>query len=91
MDALSSAVSFCLLKFLLKKDQIHAVNDHLREETIQGMQGMAFPRVQFSNFFLGQYAPRAFGADSPLVSPVTLLLNVELQKNPCLNKTKDTT
>ena len=30
MDALSSAVSFCLLKFLLKKDQIHAVNDYLK-------------------------------------------------------------
>lgn len=30
MDALSSAVSFCRLKFLLKKDQIHAVNDYLK-------------------------------------------------------------
>ena len=52
---------------------------------------MAFPRVQFPNFFLREYAPRAFGADSPLVSPVTLVLNVELQKNPYLNKTKDDT
>ena len=41
---------------------------------------MAFPRVQFSNFFLGEYAPRVFGAESPLVSPVTLVLNVDLQK-----------
>ena len=52
---------------------------------------MAFPRVQFSKFFLGEYAPRAFGADSPHVSPVTLVLKVELQKNPYLNKTKDDT
>ena len=52
---------------------------------------MAFPQVQFSNFFLGKYAPRTFGADSPHVSPVTLVLNVELQKNPHLNKTKDDT
>ena len=44
------------------------------------MQDIAFPRVQFSNFFLGEYALRAFGADSPLVSPVTLVLNVELPK-----------
>lgn len=28
--ALSSAVSFCGLKFLLKKEQIHAVNDCLK-------------------------------------------------------------
>ena len=41
---------------------------------------MAFPRIQFSKFFLGEYAPRAFAADSPHVSPVTLVLNVELQK-----------
>ena len=27
---LSSAVSFCELKFLLKRDQIHAVNDYLK-------------------------------------------------------------
>ena len=37
---------------------------------------MAFPRVQFPIFFLGEYAPRAF---------------VELQKDPYLNKTKDDT
>ena len=30
MDALSSAVSFCRLKFLLKKDQIYAVKDYLK-------------------------------------------------------------
>ena len=30
IDALSSAVSFCGLKFLLKKEQIHSVNDCLK-------------------------------------------------------------
>ena len=30
IDALSSAISFCGLKFLLKKEQIHAVNDCLK-------------------------------------------------------------
>ena len=51
--------------------------------SIQGIQDMAFPRVQFSNIFRGEYASgppyiiRAFGAASPLVSPVTLVLNVQ--------------
>ena len=60
--------------------------------SIQGMQDMSFPRVQFSIFFPGERAPeppyliRAFGADSTLVSPVTLVLNVQLQKTPYLDK-----
>ena len=39
---------------------------------------MAFPRVLLSKFFPGKHA---FGADSPFVSSVTLVLNVHLQKN----------
>ena len=41
---------------------------------------MAFPRVQFSKISSGGICPRipyiirAFGADSPLVSPITLCL-----------------
>ena len=60
--------------------------------SIQGMQDMSFPRVQFSIFSRGERAPeppyliRAFGADSTLVSPVTLVLNVQLQKTPYLDK-----
>ena len=60
--------------------------------SIQGMQDMSFPRVQFSIFFPGERAPeppyliRAFGADNALVSPVTLVLNVQLQKTPYLDK-----
>ena len=50
---------------------------------------MSFPRVQFSFFFFcpEKHAPeppyiiRTFGADSTLVSPVTLVRNVQLQKN----------
>ena len=48
---------------------------------------MSFPRVQFSFFFPGEHASephyiiRTFGADSTLVSPVTLVLNVQLLKN----------
>ena len=49
---------------------------------------MAFPQVQISVFFFfpGEHAPgppppiiiiRAFEADSPHVSPVTLVLNVQ--------------
>ena len=55
--------------------------------SIQGMQDMSFLRVQFSFFFPGEHAPeppyiiRTFGADSTLVSPVTLVVNVQLQKN----------
>ena len=55
------------------------------------MQDMAFLRVQFSNTFSGPTnIIRAFGADSPLVSPLTLVLNVQLQKNsiPGQNDTK---
>ena len=67
--------------------------------SIQRMQGMSFPRVQFSFFFSfpGEHAPeppniiRAFGADSRLVSPVTLVLNVQLQKTPYLDKMNDDT
>ena len=58
---------------------------------------MSFPRVQFSIFFLGEHAPeplyviRAFRADSTLVSPVTLVLNVQLQKTSYLDKMNDNT
>ena len=51
--------------------------------------------IQF--FFPRKHAPkppyiiRAFGANSTLVSPVTLVLNVQLQKNPYLDKTNDDT
>ena len=51
--------------------------------SIQGMQDMAFPRVQFLIFFSGEYTPgppsiiRVFGADSSLVSPLTLVLNLQ--------------
>ena len=37
------------------------------------------------------YIIRAFGADSTLVSPVTLVLNVQLQKTPYLDKMNDDT
>ena len=58
---------------------------------------MSFPRVQFSIFFPGKYAPepshitRAFGADSTLVFPLTLLLNVQLQRTSYLDKMNDDT
>ena len=60
---------------------------------------MSFPRVQFSIFFSGKHAHapephyiiRAFGADSTLVSAVTLVLNVQLQKTPYLDKMNDDT
>ena len=60
---------------------------------------MSFPiaRVQFSIFFPGEHAPatlyiiRAFGADSTLASPVTLVLNVQLQNTPYLDKMNDDT
>ena len=62
------------------------------------MQCMSFPRVQFSIFFFpGKHAPeppyiiRAFGADSTLVSPVTLVLNVQLQKTKYLDQMNDDT
>ena len=75
----------------LRKAQQNTHMNYLR--SIQGMQDIAFPRVQFSNIFLVEHAPelhyiiRAFEADSPLVSPVTLVLNVQLQKTPYLVKT----
>ena len=57
--------------------------------SIQGIQNMSFPRVQFSFFFFpGEHAPeplyiiRAFGADRTPVSPVTPVLNIQLQKTP---------
>ena len=56
--------------------------------SIQRMQDMSFPV---------EHAPkppniiRAFGADSTLVSPVTLVLNDQLQKTPYLDKMNDDT
>ena len=62
------------------------------------MQDISFSRVQFSFFFPGEHAPeppyiiRTFGADSTLVSPVTLVLNaVQLQKTPYLDQMNDDT
>ena len=61
------------------------------------MQDTSFPRVQFSisiSIFSGGAYPYiicAFGADSTLVSPVTLVLNVQLQKTPYLGKMNDET
>ena len=60
------------------------------------MQDISFPRVQFSIFFRGSmprtpYIIRAFGADSTLVYPVTLVLNVQLPKTPYLDKMNDDT
>ena len=57
------------------------------------MQDIAFPTVRFSNFFFaGELPQNAFGADSPpLVSPVILVLNVQLQKTPHVDKTNDDT
>ena len=61
------------------------------------MQDLSFLRVQFSFFFPGEHAPeppyiiRTFGADSTLVSLVTLVLNVHLQKTPYLDKMNDDT
>ena len=51
----------------------------------------------FNFFFHGKHVPeppyivRACGADSTLVSPVTLVLNVQLQKTPYLEKMNDDT
>ena len=59
----------------------------IKLRSIQGMQDMAFPRDQFSKKFSGEACPRTpyiirgFRADSPLVSPVTLMLNVQIQNN----------
>ena len=52
---------------------------------------MAFQTVRFPNFLRGSLLRNAFGADSPLVSPVMLVLNVQLQKTPHLDKTNDDT
>ena len=61
---------------------------------------MSFPRLHFYFiffFFPGEHSPetpyiiRAFGADSTLVSPVTLVLNVQLQKTPYLDKMNNDT
>ena len=56
---------------------------------------MAFPRVQVLKNFSGgacnpvpPYIIRAFGDDSPLVSPVTLVLNVQFQKKKFRTRTK---
>ena len=50
-----------------------------------------FRLSDFQIFLRGSLLRNAFGADSPLVSPVTLLLNVQLQKTPHLDKTNDDT
>ena len=50
-----------------------------------------FRLSDFQIFVQGSLLRNAFGADSPLVSPVTLLLNVQLQKTPHLDKTNDDT
>ena len=63
------------------------------------MQDMSFPRVQFSIFFSGWACacPRTpvynscIRADSTLVFAVTLVLNVQLQKTPHLDKMNDYT
>ena len=54
---------------------------------------MGFPTVRddFQIFSLGSISRNAFGADSPLVSPVILVLNVQLQKTPHVDKTNDDT
>ena len=58
-----------------------------------GNDGYGLSESPIFNFFKGEHAPgppcimRAFGADSPLVSPVRLVLNVQEQKNPYLDKT----
>ena len=63
------------------------------------MQDMSFPRVQFSIFFSGwacacprtQVYNSCIRADSTLVFAVTLVLNVQLQKTPHLDKMNDYT
>ena len=57
--------------------------------SIQGMEDMAFPTVcdDFQIFFLGEHTPECI----PLVSPVTLVLNFQLQKTPHVDKTNDNT
>ena len=48
-------------------------------------------RPIFRFFFFGSIPRNAFGADSPLVSPVILVLNVQLQKTLYLDQTNDDT
>ena len=50
-----------------------------------------FRLSDFQIFLRGSLPRNAFGADSPLVSPVTLVLNVQLQQTPHLDKTNDDT
>ena len=50
------------------------------------MQDLAFPRVQFS---IAPYIVRAFGADSPLVSPVTWCIMFSYKKALHFDKTND--
>ena len=56
-----------------------------------------FREAIFNFFFPEEHAPeppyiiRAFGADSTLVSPVTLVLKGQLQKTPYLDKINDDT
>ena len=53
-----------------------------------------FRESNFQFFFSGgayPYIIRAFGADSALVSAVTLVFNVQLQKTPHLDKMNDDT
>ena len=58
---------------------------------------MAFPRVQFSKIFSRgtcsgtPYIIRAFAADSPLVSPISLRLVFSYKNTPCQDKTNDDT
>ena len=76
-------------KKTLRKAQQNTRMNELR--SIQGMQDMAFP-------CLGNMLPdppisaiRAFGADNPLVSPITLCLVFSYKKTPCQDKTDDYT
>ena len=57
------------------------------------MEDMAFPTVcdDFQIFVLGSIPRNAFGADSPLASPVMLVLNFQLQKTPHVDKTNGDT
>ena len=72
----------------LRKTQQNTRMNLLR--SIQGMQDMAFPKVQFSTP-PPPYIIRAFGADSPLVSPVAFCLMFSYRKTPCGDKTNDDT
>ena len=62
-----------------------------------GNAGYVFFESPIVFFFSGEHAPEppyiilAFGADSTLVSPVTPVFNVQLQKTPYLDKMNDDT